>query len=245
MAGRQRTVLGFFAHPDDEAYSVGGTLARCAQAGARVVVVTATAGEGNGEPSVREAELRASCELLGAAPPVLLGWPDGGVESLAADRARAELVAVLEAERPDVLLSLGADGAYGHVDHLACTRLLTWAAAALDWSPRLLHVAFEQRLFEPVRRGLRRKYGPGVVAIADPELLGVPEQAVDLSVPIAQQAAIKRAAIAAHRSQLTSERPLVFLAPGLVEALLERERFQWVRGPALPPGARDVLDGLD
>src|SRR5581483_3868913 len=84
------TLLAVFAHPDDESYLCGGTLARYAAAGVRIVLLCATrgaAGEiadtGLASPEtlagVREAELRAAASLLGVAEVRLLDYPDGAL----------------------------------------------------------------------------------------------------------------------------------------------------------------------
>jgi len=96
-----RRILCVFAHPDDETAEAGGTIARYAAEGVAVHVVTATRG-GQGSlgpddreiarddlPIVRETELRSALVVLGAHPPVLLGYLDGEV----ADAEFSELVA--------------------------------------------------------------------------------------------------------------------------------------------------------
>ena len=89
-----RTVLAFHAHPDDEALLTGGTLAKAAAAGHRVILVTATDGglgltssayprERLGE--IRLAELRASAAALGAARVEWLGYADSGLSARGTD----------------------------------------------------------------------------------------------------------------------------------------------------------------
>ena len=79
----ERRLLAVSAHPDDESFAAGGTLALLARSGVDVLVVTATRGELGFPPDgsisdgeelarVRENELRAACEILGARPPVVL-----------------------------------------------------------------------------------------------------------------------------------------------------------------------------
>src|SRR5947209_19692433 len=113
------TLVAFHAHPDDEALFTGGTLARCAAEGHRVVLVTATAGErgltGAGASNLgptRLAELRAAAAALGVSRVVTLGYGDSGMGdgpppagSLCAvplDEVADRLAAVLREERADV-----------------------------------------------------------------------------------------------------------------------------------------------
>jgi N-acetyl-1-D-myo-inositol-2-amino-2-deoxy-alpha-D-glucopyranoside deacetylase len=236
-------IAGLFAHPDDEAYSVGGSLARWADAGARVQLLCATRGEGGGDPSVREGELRDACAVLGLDPPAVLGWPDGGVAALPRAQALRELTAVLDPLSPHAVVTLGPDGAYGHSDHLACTALLGEAAARIEPVPRVLHAAFPRGTFARVHRLLRQQLGVAGVPL-EASALGVAPGDVHAEVDIRAVADRKRRAVLAHRSQLRSEDPPVFLVPGLLEQLLTVERFQVAAGPPLPPGERDPLAGL-
>lgn len=233
----RRRLLGLFPHPDDEGYSAGGLLASCVLSGAQVYVVCATRGEGHGDPALRSAELAAACAALGLPePPRFLDLPDGGLEPIADGPAR--IAALLDALGPDVVVCLGRDGAYGHRDHLALTR---WIQAAAAGRPlRVLHAAFPRDLFAPVRRAMRR-FRPELIGFRGP--LGVAP--ADLVLDIRPVRDRKLAAIAAHRSQLPPEGPLCFLRPGLVERLLDEERFTLAAGPPLPAGANDPFAGLD
>ena len=129
-----RRVVGVFPHPDDEAYAAGGLLAHCAAAGAAVEVVCATRGERGSDrnsttpsqPALaaqRTGELAASCRALGIAPPVVLDLPDGG---LAAAHRSAVVLVVRQLQRlqPHVVVTLGNDGVYGNLDHLAWTAIV-------------------------------------------------------------------------------------------------------------------------
>ncbi|PYR00936.1 MAG: hypothetical protein DMF96_01755 [Acidobacteria bacterium] len=90
LAGR--TVLGIFAHPDDESLACGGTLARLADAGARVILLCASHGEAGSisDPAlvpdgnlgaVRARELRDAAAVLGIAEVILLDHPDGDLRT--------------------------------------------------------------------------------------------------------------------------------------------------------------------
>lgn len=241
------TIMAIVPHPDDEAYAMGGTLALCAAAGARVVVVSATRGgagrlrHGSLAPGEtlshrRSDELADSCAALGTCAPCFLDWPDGGVDALEPAAAEATLRELIAAEGPAVVLTLGRDGVYGHRDHLALTELVAGAVTG----QRLLEVAFPRDLFRPVFQRLRR--APGRVVVPGP--LGVTRAEVDLVVDITAVAHRKRAALEAHASQLVGGRWETFLLPGLTEALATEEWWVLRRGPPLPAGAKDPLAGL-
>jgi LmbE family N-acetylglucosaminyl deacetylase len=130
------TIVAFHAHPDDEVLLTGGTIARLAAEGHRVIIVVACDGEvwpgRAARPGQRLAELRASAAILGAAAAVHLGYADSGHGPLLfedppgrtrfarADVAEAagKLAALLTAEHADLLLSYDPQGGYGHRDHV-------------------------------------------------------------------------------------------------------------------------------
>lgn len=137
---KKPSLMAVFAHPDDEAFGVGGTLAKYAAAGCDAWVVAATRGEA-GEiadpalatpsslPAVRERELRCACQQYGIHPPLFLDYQDGLLTVVRQGQAVARLVRLIRQLQPDVLLTFGPEGIYGHYDHLAVHR---WATAAYD-----------------------------------------------------------------------------------------------------------------
>ncbi len=134
------TLMAVFAHPDDEAFGTGGTLSRYAAEGCDVHLVTATRGEA-GEiaepdlatsadlPFVREQELRCACEVYGIHPPHFLDYADGLLPIVHQGQAVGRLVRLIREIRPQVLITFGPDGIYGHYDHIAVHR---WATIAVD-----------------------------------------------------------------------------------------------------------------
>src|SRR4051794_10788189 len=133
---RQRTLLGVWAHPDDEAYMSAGLMAEFRRRGDRVVVVTATLGEhGTADPAtwpparlaaVRHCELRNSLAALDVDELRLLGYEDGDCERHDATAIIAGHIADI---RPDLIVTFGPDGMTGHPDHRAVSRWTTdaWA----------------------------------------------------------------------------------------------------------------------
>jgi LmbE family N-acetylglucosaminyl deacetylase len=191
------TILGVWAHPDDEAYLAGGLMAAAVDGGSRVVCVTATRGErGAPDPETwrppglaaeREAELAASLAVLGVTEYRQLGYPDGGCAGVPTGLAVGRLAALIDEIRPDTVLTFGPDGITGHSDHRAVS---AWATAAVrrseggGYAPRLLYAAktdawcgrFDRlnRAFEVFPPGLPPRLAPEEVAfeiVLDGELL--------------------------------------------------------------------------
>ena len=132
------TILGVWAHPDDEAYLTAGLMARAVRNGSRVVCVTATRGEGGSMDEetwppdtmgeVRTAELERCLAILGVNEHVWLDLPDvdmdTGLPEHGYQRVR-ELVAEIQ---PDTILTFGPDGM---TDHAAHKDISAWATQAL------------------------------------------------------------------------------------------------------------------
>ena len=139
MTSKPRALV-VVAHPDDETFGLGSTIASLVDAGAEVVVCCATRGEegeADGLPddadlgAVREAELRAAGALLGVSRFVLLGYGDSGMtgELPAGCLAAAPLQQVVDDVRrvvaevePDLVVTLDADHGDGHRDHVQIGR---------------------------------------------------------------------------------------------------------------------------
>jgi LmbE family N-acetylglucosaminyl deacetylase len=153
------TLLGVWAHPDDEAYLSAGLMAEARRRGDRVVVVTATAGEGGTDDpqrwpprrlaAHRRRELRAALAAVGVTEHHLLGYPDGGC----ADRdGSADVAALIARVRPDTIVTFGPDGMTGHPDHRAVSDWTTAAWHATGRRARLWYAtltpAFHERWSE-------------------------------------------------------------------------------------------------
>ena len=142
------TILSVWAHPDDETYLAGGVMAAAADAGLRVVCVSATAGElGTSDPvawpperlgRVRRWEATAAASVLGLRDHRLLGLPDGALDAHEAE-GQALVSALLDEIDPDTILTFGPDGATGHPDHIAVHRWVTEAWQRRGGSGRLLY----------------------------------------------------------------------------------------------------------
>lgn len=142
---KELSLLAVFAHPDDESFGIGGTLAKYAAEGVKVSLVCATGGE-EGEiydPSlgtkeqiaeIRERELRCACEVLGITELQLLGYRDSGMAGTPANEdprslvqadpyeVVGKIVRLIRQIRPQVVVTFEEGGGYGHPDHKATHR---------------------------------------------------------------------------------------------------------------------------
>jgi LmbE family N-acetylglucosaminyl deacetylase len=242
-AVRGRCVVFLHAHPDDEAIFTAATMHRLARNGARVVLVTATAGElgpalrplpaGRSLAEVRRDELERACAALGVARLVLLGRRDSGMPGWA-DNAHPDALAAADlpvlarrladlcaAERAEALVHYDRGGIYGHPDHVAVHRLGAAAAnlagiadyqATVDRS----RVRTDRHLVGPAHAGVTEAYArpqpatvgahrPAPAGRPAPLLLGAARTEVSTTVTAAPaDLAAKRAAMAAHASQIDS-----------------------------------------
>ncbi len=135
------TVLGVWAHPDDESYGPAGTFRKLADEGVRTAVLVATRGQLGGIadpsiatpaslPEVREAELRDAAAILGIGDVAVLNYQDGQLMDTDVLELRGEVVRVIRAIKPDVVVTFGPAGVYGHPDHVQIRRVVTEAFTA-------------------------------------------------------------------------------------------------------------------
>jgi N-acetylglucosamine malate deacetylase 2 len=136
-------LLLLLAHPDDETFGPGGTIARYAREGVEITLVTATRGEEGmlGDPpvtqrdrlgQVREAELAKAAEVLGIREVVFLGFRDKQLEHLPLERILEKAVEQVRRVRPQVLIGFGPEGVSRHPDHQVMSRV---ALEAFDAAP--------------------------------------------------------------------------------------------------------------
>lgn len=211
------TVVFFHAHPDDEAIFTGGTIARLADAGVRVVVVIATSGElgvHHGGASTlaehRADETRAACDVLGVARLELLGYTDSGLAppgepmpddafALAdVDEAARRLAAIITEERASALVYYDEGGIYGHADHLAVHRVGR-SAADLAGVATVYESTVDREYLHFVETHL---VGLAVLSMHEEVPTGVPTVLVSTTIDVTSVIDRKRAAMAAHASQI-------------------------------------------
>ena len=250
------TLVSFHAHPDDEALLTGGTLARAAAEGHRVVIVVATAGEAGltgtlppGAPSLAERrldELRRSAAALGCARVEVLGYPDSGSDAGRTPpvgspvpfarldpRGPAErLAALLREESADVLTVYDEHGGYGHPDHVQVHHVGV-LAARLAGTPVVLEATVDRALLQRVAGVMR--WIPGLAGLVPESRFAtayLPRSALTHRVDVRAHLGAKKASLAAHATQTTGGRGLrtVALLLRLPDPLLRRVLgWEWYR----------------
>ena len=246
---RRRTLLFILAHPDDESFLAAGICCRYNEQGVDLVLVTATGGEAGkrGDPPVCEPEdlgdlrlqeLASAAELLGIRTVLPLGYRDKELAAAPPDRIREQLVGIVRAHRPDVVVTFDPNGTNLHTDHVAVSRFTTDAlAAAADprWFP-----AHGAPFSAP--RLLWTPPLPVWEAARVPDLPALP--GIDFRIDITEWREQKRAALKAHRSQHISIDRVFFSQPD-VDKLLSVETFRQAWGPALPrTPSGDLFEGM-
>jgi LmbE family N-acetylglucosaminyl deacetylase len=243
-------VLGIFAHPDDETFGPGGTLALLARTHA-VHLVCATRGESGtiGDSgsygrralaAIRERELCAACRELGIRPPWILPFPDGGLHRLEEETLVLPFVRAIRAVRPDILITFHENGLSGHSDHRTVTRRVVTAfrAAGETRRPELGPPHAPARLWVysiPESRAAR---------LTARKLHAVPDDALDAVLDVTEGMPAREAAIRAHATQ----KPFIDWVNQRVEnpaTFWGREGFMLrdARVP-LPPDAPRPVDDL-
>jgi LmbE family N-acetylglucosaminyl deacetylase len=222
------TLVSFHAHPDDESIQTGGTLAKAALDGHRVVLVFATRGEhgevedgfldpGETLGTRREAESHRSAEVLGVQRVEFLGFTDSGMIGTPendldgsfwaadVDTAAERLAAILRDEQADVLTVYDSDGGYGHPDHIQVHRVGV-RAAELAGTPRVYEATMNR---DHLRRVIELALEAGVIPadevpdVSETSTFGRPESVITTAVDVRPFLEAKRASMAAHSSQIS------------------------------------------
>ncbi|WP_420123596.1 N-acetyl-1-D-myo-inositol-2-amino-2-deoxy-alpha-D-glucopyranoside deacetylase [Nakamurella sp.] len=224
----------------------------------------------------RLTELRAACAALGVRERAMLGglgaFRDSGMAGTpsaehprafihaqrggpAHDRAVAALVEVIDRVRPHVVLTYDADGGYGHPDHIAVHQVVMGALTVAGWAvPRVLGVVRPEWVTRAAFAGLPVPAGYLAAPPDEPGFLAgflAPDDVVAVAVPTAPVDAARRAAFAAHATQVELlAGDLWALSNRIAQPLPAAEYFRLLAGRPVPraadgtPGA-DVFAGLD
>jgi LmbE family N-acetylglucosaminyl deacetylase len=223
------TLMAVHAHPDDEASSTGGILAKYVEEGVRTVLVTCTNGElGNapdgtapGEPGhderlvteQRRRELEHSRQLLGITDLELLGYHDSGMMGwpqnddpqvfwqVPVDEAAGKLATLMEKYLPDVVVTYDANGFYGHPDHIQAHRITMAATASTGIPKKLYYPVIPLSAMESFTNALRSAGLEPPEEATDAVEFGTPDELIAAYIDCSAFAETKFRALEAHASQ--------------------------------------------
>ena len=231
------TLVCFHAHPDDECIATGGTMAKAAKDGHRVVLVVATKGEhgevddGFLDPGEelwerRVKETEAAAEILGAQRVEFLGYIDSGMMGTPendkpgsfwtadVEEAATRLAQILREENADVLTVYDDHGAYGHPDHIQVHRV-GMRAAELAGTPKVFQSTINR---DHIIRGMAEGASMAPEGFempdfgADPQF-GSPESVITGAVDVTDFLDHKRRAMQAHASQISEQSFFLLMPP--------------------------------
>lgn len=148
-------VMFVYAHPDDESFGSGGTIAKLAKKGIIIKLITATRGEAGqfGDlpiktqkelAKVREQELKSAAKILGISQIYFLDYIDGTLEKIPLKELAKKVFSILEDEKPDVVITFSKEGGSKHPDHVKMHKVTT--------------VAFKKYM-QTVKKHIRLYYG--------------------------------------------------------------------------------------
>ncbi len=242
------TLVTFHAHPDDESITTSGTMARAKAEGHRVVLVVATRGElGEYAPDAlapgetlsdrRVAEQQAAAAVIGVDRLEFLGYHDSGMEgeptnddegSFARadiDEAATRLADILRDERADVLTVYDDHGGYGHPDHVQVHRVGV-RAATLAGTGRVYESTMNRDFIQGMlaTRGDEMPDAPEAPDPAQMDDFGSPASIITTTVDVRDYVELKRAAMAAHASQIPADSFFLALPP---DAFREAFGTEW------------------
>lgn len=240
-------MLGVFAHPDDESFGPGATIARYARQGVEVRILTFTRGERSTvglSPQFtpeelareREGELRRACAILGVSALEVLGYPDSGLAGLPLGQLVEEVARRLRSFRPHCVLTFHPNGISGHTDHQTVTRAVELAFEAWCDDGPLPPPPPPARLFywcipQSVALAIQQRLGWAPRGVPDPECTTVVE--------VGPYLGVHWEAVRAHRTQAT---PLPEGPRLRMELLGGREFFLMARScPPGPPPRGDLF----
>jgi LmbE family N-acetylglucosaminyl deacetylase len=268
-------LMAVMAHPDDESLGVGGTLAKYASEGVDVFLLTATRGDSGryrgiplGDPQhpgsstlakIREAELRAAASVLGVREVSLLDYQDQYLDRANAREVIGAIVNHLRRVQPDVVITFGPDGAYGHPDHIAISQFTTAAitATAFPLFPntgnavanphavsKFYYIAWPHSTWNAYQAAFRKLVS--TVDGVERQAVPWPEWEITSVIDTRSQWATVWRAISCHESQITAYEALKNLSPEDHEALWGQQSFYRVF--SMVNGGRtremDLLEGI-
>ena len=253
-----RTILVVLAHPDDESIACGGTLARLADAGARVILLCATRGERGGPTGpvrddtlaqARVSELVRAASTLGLAEVILMDHPDGELRWEDVPLFHAEIVATIRRYAPACVITFGDDGLYWHGDHIGVHERVRTALGSLgDQAPPMYGVTMP--------RGMIPRIAEAAAAMGwtppqkgfwslNPNAFGLHAASPTIVVDVRPWVARKLVAMRSHESQIGHGHPFDRIDAAQAEEWLGVEYLHRSAAHSVTGRVLEPLDSTD
>ncbi|MFZ2025922.1 MAG: PIG-L deacetylase family protein [Microgenomates group bacterium] len=193
----KKTAFAIFAHPDDESFGPGGTIALLAKTH-NVYLLCATKGEAGEDhsegtdelPIKREKELRAAAKILGIQNVFFLGFVDGELKNNNYHAVAQKIEELANTYKPELFLTYENRGISGHMDHVAISLISSYVFHKLAFIKEIHYFCLDQE-----QRGIGQTY-----FVYFPP--GYPENEISRRVDIRSVLQQKIAAIKEHKSQI-------------------------------------------
>jgi LmbE family N-acetylglucosaminyl deacetylase len=264
------TLLGVFAHPDDE-QSLSGVFTKAVRQGAKAYILCATRGQAGqiSDPAlatpenlgeVREQELRNAVAVLGWEPPILLDYYDGKLNQLPEGELADAILKVIRELKPQVVVTFESTGGYGHVDHIAVHHATNAAMAKVDdpaYKPELgpahhvdkfYYTAFPRSAMQKfiASMGDDADFG-GDQRTIELDQMGIPDELISTVVDVQDLRELSLQGLSAHKTQFSPE-SLEEFSSGATEDLFRFSHLMRIN-PAPAPGTpfpdeTDMLAGI-
>lgn len=268
--------MAVLAHPDDESLGMGGTLAKYASEGIDVFLLTATRGDSGrfrgyrlddhqhpgplALAKIREGELRAAASALGLREVSILDYHDQQLDRANASEAVAVIARHIRRVQPDVVVTFGPDGAYGHPDHIAISQFTTAAIVGAADSAyqgdgiqaleshavsKLYYIAWPESTWKAYESAFRKLVS--TVDGIERQAVPWPDWAITTVIDTRSFWPTVWRAVCCHESQVTAYERLKDLSPSDHEALWGRQSFyrvfSTVTGGRVPE--TDLMEGIN
>jgi LmbE family N-acetylglucosaminyl deacetylase len=255
-------LMAVLAHPDDESLGTGGTLAKYAAEGVEVYLLTATRGDagryGPHRPGdaqhpgssalaeIRERELRAAASVLGVRDVAFLDYRDQHLDRANPQEVIAAIVQHLRRVQPNIVITFGPDGAYGHPDHIAVSQFTTAAvvAAADPMLSKLYYIAWPESTWAAYQSAFKKL--TSTVDGVERQVVPWPDWEITTVIDTRQFCQTVWRAITCHESQMTVYTQLQHLPREHYEALWGVQSFYRVFSTVNAGRARetDLFEGI-
>ena len=247
-------IVGIFAHPDDEGFGSGGTLAMLASHGHSITIVCATNGDVGeiSDPclatpetlgSVRKSELRCAMKVTGIHDIRFLDYRDSGMEGTQDNRHPNALInsepamvinqisTILSSINPDVILTHDPTGGYGHPDHKTISSYTREAYLEIlrresSTQCALYFVCFPKSDFQRIWETLYELGIKPPFASENLNDLGTPDEAVTTVIDVRSYVDTKIASLNCHKTQIDPNGPFEQLPETMLRDIMSTEPYQ-------------------